>query len=259
MPRPRKNAAQSTGSTGSTRSTVSTGSTGTTGGNTGYAGTTATAASTGTESKITHGQAAYVLDRLIAERRVTRTDVNRYVAEMGREISELERRLTALREAHGGAIAAVAATVAAGAAAAVAVARRRPGRPAGRPAAIAVSATATPATPGRRPGRPVGSGRKPGRPAGSGATSASATPTAISSTDVPAASGSTGGAQGGAKRGRKATAEITAGQLASRQLQGRYLALVRQFPENKRAQYARTAKERGREIAIREMQDALKR
>jgi hypothetical protein len=220
--------------------------------------TGSTTASTGTETKITHGQAAYVLDRLIAERRVTRTDVNRYVAEMGREISDLERRLTALREAHGGTIAAVAATVAAGAAAAVAVARRRPGRPAGRPAAIAVSATATPATPGRRPGRPVGSGRKAGRPASTGVTSASATPTAISSTDVPAVSGSTG-AQGGAKRSRKATAEITAGQLASRQLQGRYLALVRQFPENKRAQYARTAKERGREIAIREMQDALKR
>jgi hypothetical protein len=42
-------------------------------------------------------------------------------------------------------------------------------------------------------------------------------------------------------------------------LQGRYLALVRQFPATKRANYAKVAKERGREAAIREMQDSLKK
>lgn len=217
MPRPRKKSSQSTGSTGST-------------------------GSAGAESKITSGQAAYVLDRLISERRVTRTDVNRYVAEMGREISELERRLTALREAHGGTIAAVAAATVAAGAAAVAVARRR-GRPAGRR-----SGTST----GRPPGRPPGSGRKAGRPSGS----------ATSSTAASASSGgdsASAGTTGGAKRGRKATTAITAGQLASRQLQGRYLALVRQFPETRRAQYARTAKEKGREAAIRDMQEALRK
>jgi hypothetical protein len=46
--------------------------------------------------------------------------------------------------------------------------------------------------------------------------------------------------------------------LASRQLQGRYLALVRQFPAAKRAGYAKTAKETGREAAIKDMQDARK-
>lgn len=72
---------------------------------------------------------------------------------------------------------------------------------------------------------------------------------------------SKGGAKGGAKGGRKGggSSELTAGQLASRQLQGRYLALVRQFPEAKRAQFARTAKERGREAAIKEMQDSLRK
>jgi hypothetical protein len=45
--------------------------------------------------------------------------------------------------------------------------------------------------------------------------------------------------------------------LASRQLQGRYLALVRRFPATRRAAIARTAKERGREAAIKEMQDSL--
>jgi hypothetical protein len=199
-----------------------------------------------------------VLDRLIGERRITRTDINRYVAEMGREISELERKLTALREAHGGTIAAVAAATVAAGAAAVAVARRR-GRPAGTgrkpgrpPASASAAGTGTAATPARRgPGRPPGSGRKPGRPAGSGAAASTA---ASASSEIAAS-----GARGGAKRGRKPSAAITAGQLASRQLQGRYLALVRQFPENKRAQYARTAKEKGRESAIREMQDALKK
>jgi len=42
-------------------------------------------------------------------------------------------------------------------------------------------------------------------------------------------------------------------------LQGRYLALVRQIPASRRSQYAKIAKDRGRETAIREMQDALKK
>jgi hypothetical protein len=52
---------------------------------------------------------------------------------------------------------------------------------------------------------------------------------------------------------------LSSEQLASRQLQGRYLALVRQFPATRRLQFARTAKEKGREQAIREMQDSLKK
>jgi hypothetical protein len=42
-------------------------------------------------------------------------------------------------------------------------------------------------------------------------------------------------------------------------LQGRYLSLVRRFPANRRPGFARIAKERGREAAIREMQDLLKK
>jgi hypothetical protein len=45
--------------------------------------------------------------------------------------------------------------------------------------------------------------------------------------------------------------------LASRKLQGRYLAFIRQIPATKRAQYQKTAKEKGREAAIKEMQVAL--
>jgi uncharacterized protein YbjQ (UPF0145 family) len=52
---------------------------------------------------------------------------------------------------------------------------------------------------------------------------------------------------------------VSAETLASRQLQGRYLALIRQIPAQKRAQYAKTAKEKGREAAIKEMRNARRK
>lgn len=69
-------------------------------------------------STISPGQAQYVLERLISERRIAAADVSRYVAEMGREITDIEARLARLRE------------VAAPAAARPAVQRRRRTRPA---------------------------------------------------------------------------------------------------------------------------------
>jgi hypothetical protein len=153
---------------------------------------------TPSSAPLSSGQAAYVLDRLISERRISPGEVNRYVSEMSREISDLEARLARLREAQGGAAASAPAA---------APARRGPGRPPGRPPRPAAAAAAP----------------APARAAG--------------------------------RKGRKKTS-ITAEQLASRQLQGRYLALVRQFPEKKRAEFAKVAKERGREVAIEEMQKA---
>lgn len=187
--------------------------------------------------KLSGGQAAYVLERLLKERRVNQSDVNRYVSEMAAEIGQLEDRLRQLRDAVGDAASAAASGIASVAATAVAAVRRgrKPGRPAGSGAGS-----------GRGPGRPPGSGRGPGRPpraaaATTGSTGAAATPSA--------------GASTGAKRGRKSA--ITTEQLASRQLQGRYLSLVRRFPANRRAGFAKTAKEKGREAAIREMQSSL--
>jgi len=94
----------------------------------------------------------------------------------------------------------------------------------------------------RRRGRPPGSGvkRGPGRPPGS-------------------AAGAAPGAAAPAKAAARKRTRITPEQLASRQLQGRYLGLIRQIPATRRSQYQRVAKERGREAAIREMQDALKK
>ena len=166
--------------------------------------------------KLSGGQASYVLERLLRDRRVSQSDVNGYLSQMSNEISELEARLQHLKDAVGGAV----SSAAAGIASAVAAVRRRPGRPPGK----------------RGPGRPPGSGRKPGRP--------------------PASAAASEGAATGAKRRRRRTA-ITSEQLASRQLQGRYLALVRRFPATKRAAYAKVAKERGREAAIKEMPDSL--
>src|SRR5437764_7203722 len=71
----------------------------------------------------------------------------------------------------------------------------------------------------RRRGRPPGS-RNRARAAGAAAA-------------APAA----GGGAKGRRRGRRRS-NITPEQLASRQLQGRYLGLIRQIPASKRRQYA---------------------
>lgn len=193
------------------------------------------------------GQAAYVIDRLISERRVSSSDVSRYVTEMQREITDLEQRLTRLREAHGG------SSSGGGSSTASSSARRGPGRPAGS---------------GRGPGRPAGSGRGPGRPAGSGKGRKGRPgrpPASAANAAAGASTGNEGPQQPAKRRGRKPGAgakkasALSGEQLASRQLQGRYLALVRQFPEAKRTQYAKTAKEKGREAAIKEMQESLKK
>lgn len=173
------------------------------------------------------GQAHYVLEQLIKERRISPGEISRYVGDMGREISDLESRLQRLREAHGG-------SGGGSSAAAPAPAKRGPGRPPGS------GAGRRPGRPGRPPGRP---GRPPGRPPASANTAAAAAP-------APSKGG---------KKGRKARAAITPEQQASRQLQGRYLGLVRRFPESKRAYYAKVAKEKGREAAIKEMTDANKK
>ena len=191
------------------------------------------------------GQSSYVLERLQAERRISAIDIERYLREMQDEISTLEERLRRYRDAAGSVVASAAAGIAAGAAAVTAatVGRRR-GRKPGRPAGAA--------KPGRKPGRPAGSGRGPGRPPKNAAATTGSTAAAAS---TPAA---TPAKRGGAKRGRKGGANITPEQLASRQLQGRYLALVRGFPETRRTYFAKVAKEKGREAAIKEMQDARK-
>jgi hypothetical protein len=48
---------------------------------------------------VTPGQAAYVIDRLISERRLTTADVRHYLDELHREISTTEERLAQLRAA----------------------------------------------------------------------------------------------------------------------------------------------------------------
>lgn len=190
------------------------------------------------------GQASYVLERLQAERRISAIDIERYLREMKDEISTLEERLRRYRDAVGSVAAGAAAGIAAGAAAVTAatVGRRR-GRKPGRPAG----------TPGRKPGRPAGSGRGPGRPPKNAAAAGSSSAAAGSTSAATASPAKRGG-----KRGRKGGANITPEQLASRQLQGRYLALVRGFPESRRTYFAKVAKEKGREAAIKEMQDSKK-
>jgi hypothetical protein len=108
----------------------------------------------------------------------------------------------------------------------------------------------------RGPGRPPGSGvtaggKRRGRPPGSkNVASASSAPSA-SAGDAASSAPTTG------KRRRRA--RITPEQLASRQLQGRYLGLIRQIPANRRGQYQKIAKDSGREAAINAMKSAVNR
>src|SRR5438067_9154539 len=177
--------------------------------------------------QLSHGQAAYVLERLVADRRISPGEVSRYVSDMHREISDLESRLQTLRS-HAGAS---TGTGSGGGGGATFGARRRPGRPPGRPPGSGVTAS------GKRRGRPPGSKNV--------ASSAAAAPS------------DAGASTGGVKRRRRA--RITPEQLASRQLQGRYLGLIRQVPASRRGQYQKIAKESGREAAINAMKSAVNR
>jgi hypothetical protein len=88
--------------------------------------------------KVTAGQAQLILERLLADRRISPRDVQRYVADMDREIEDLERRLASLRAAVGSGP--VASPAPRNAAPAARAAKRRPGRPkkgSGHPRGIA--------------------------------------------------------------------------------------------------------------------------
>ena len=53
-------------------------------------------------SHLTPGQATYVLQRLVSDRRISQGELNRYISDMHREIVDLEQRLQSLREAASG-------------------------------------------------------------------------------------------------------------------------------------------------------------
>jgi hypothetical protein len=55
-----------------------------------------------TPAELTEGQAMYVLTRLVEDRRVSQSEVGRYVKEMEEEINTLEDRLRRLRSAQSG-------------------------------------------------------------------------------------------------------------------------------------------------------------
>lgn len=46
---------------------------------------------------VTPGQARWIVERMIAERRISAADVRALVSEMGQEIEKIERRLATLR------------------------------------------------------------------------------------------------------------------------------------------------------------------
>jgi len=200
---------------------------------------------------VTPGQAKWVIQKLISERRLSPGEVTRYVNDMQREIGNLERQLQSLREAHGGGSSYSSSSSSSSSSSAPTGARRgrKPGSKNKVPGAAAAIASA-PA--GDQPVR-----KRRGRPPRSASVQPAFNPGNVASAQP---SVSTGAAGGGAKvRRRRQRSAITPEQLASRQLQGRYLALIRQIPESRRAQYAKIAKDNGRESAIKAMQDVVKR
>jgi hypothetical protein len=93
-----------------------------------------------TEPTLTSGQAEYVVNRMLAERRISSAEIDRYVSGMQEEIREIEVRLERLRAAAEGR----AQSESRGPTKdrlGVPPGRKRRGRPPGRPR-------------GRRPGRP---------------------------------------------------------------------------------------------------------
>jgi hypothetical protein len=86
---------------------------------------------------ITGGQARWIIERLLADRRISQQDVRGYVADMGREIQDIERRLETLRAVAGNG---VATSLPQRTTPAANVEKRRPGRPkkgSGHPRGIA--------------------------------------------------------------------------------------------------------------------------
>ncbi len=162
------------------------------------------------------GQASYVLERLRQARKVTATEIRGYVADMAREIRDLEDRLRRLRDAAGGVVAERGTS--------------RVGN--ASPAAVRRGKRAKPTSRAQR-----------GRP--SRTANAAQTP-------VPSATA----AQPAPKR-RKRKFTVTPAVLASREIQGRYLPLLNKFKGKRKEQFARMAKEKGREAAIKEMEATL--
>lgn len=58
------------------------------------------------------------------------------------------------------------------------------------------------------------------------------------------------------RRADKAGRTVTTALIASRKLQGQYISLIRQWPESRRGQFSKIAKEMGREAAIEAMKRA---
>lgn len=163
------------------------------------------------------GQASYVLERLRQARQVTAAEIRGYVVDMAREIRELEDRLRRLRDAAGTAVAARGIT--------------KVGN--GSPAAQRRSKR------GKAPSR-AKSGRSTTTP---NAAQAPAPPPAAAAQPAPK------------RKRRKFT--VTPAVLASREIQGRYLPLLNKFKGKRKEQFAKLAKEAGREAAIKAMEAAL--
>ena len=183
-----------------------------------------------------------ILQQLIKDGRVSAGDVARF-----REIRQLEQRLQALRGGGGGA----------------ARGRRRRGRP-GRPAASSSGLSAGQRASRQLQGRYLALVRQiPANRRAQYSTIARERGREAAIRAMQSAVGSRGGSsaapKAAGKRRRRRASKLTPQQMASRKLQGRYLGLIRQIPAGQRPRYAKLAKDKGREAAIKDMESAVKK
>jgi O6-methylguanine-DNA--protein-cysteine methyltransferase len=176
-----------------------------------------------------------ILKQLINEGRISSQDVDRC-----RQITDLERRLAALRGGGG-------------------VVRRR-GRPPGRAQSVSSSVLTSDQRASRQlQGRYLALVRR--IPASKRARFGQIAKEKGREAAIRAMQGEVGGSAAPSKSGvkrRRRSVKLSSEQLASRQLQGRYLGLIRQIPASQRARYAKIVKDKGREAAIKELQSAVK-
>lgn len=187
---------------------------------------------------LTGAQARYIVDRLVREGRLSDSDVARYLAMMAEEIHALERRLAMLRGVDKGSEFAAAGTGEGSAPAPIA-----PGRPADDVRLYASDV----------PTRTYAS--TPSLPDAPSSTRAGLNPIAERGGVAPGESEDPPRAGNGRRRRRPMV--LKPETLESRRQQGHYLNLIRQVPADTRELYKEMARELGRDVAIKAMQEAL--
>lgn len=180
---------------------------------------------------LTGAQARYIVGMLVNEGRLQGDEVARYLALMADEIRALEARLALLRGASSDVVVDIAGHQTVPSQPVVTAPVRVPDD------ARLLAPTILPRANGNSGAEPASPEPAPSEPAFSAPASP---PEAVEG-----------------KRRRRRPMNLSPETLASRRLQGQYLNLIRQVPAESRESFKTIAREQGRDVAIRAMEEAL--